>query len=187
LLPSPDEHNPSPEQSQEAPDPNLRVLETSDITQPPQKSSIDAATDYFYKYDRSISPQLGYHRRIGGNEEYFSLSVDYMFPSLDPANHWEIHVAMLTGGFGLAWIQKKHTFNPTRRNRFFVSGGLGGKVIPDQLLGTFIYPKNWLMTGAGGFERVVADPMSVRIDVGLYTGMDFLINYYLLLGWSWGF
>jgi len=185
---SPDENETHVDEQSEAED--THVLETVDVTQP-KESSIKQqhqASRYFYRYNRSFSPHVGYQKSFNpdGNENDV-LGFHYMFASGDSANHWELSLQLVTGGFGQFFACWKHVFNPTDRLRPFVRIGPGGHISPDQFLATFLYSKNWLATAGGGFEYVMKDPMSLRLELNAQSDLNVAASYNILAGWSWGF
>jgi hypothetical protein len=181
---SPDDHEPKIEQADSE---TARKLETSDISIPREKPGQIYDSNYFYKYDRTFSPHLGYQKRLSEPTENVIFGFHYMFGSLDPATHWELTLQLLTGGFGQFFATYKNIINPTKRMRPFWRIGPGGKVVPDQFLATFFYSRNWLILAGGGFEYVMKDPMSLRLDFNVQSSLEMAISYSALVGWSWGF
>jgi hypothetical protein len=163
------------------------ALETLNVTQPPPfKKEMVASNsqDIFFPYQSSVSPRVGAGtKNQGATNGFYFLGLNYMLESATK-KHFEVGVDLTSDTLGLLHLARKWVFNSTTAFRPYVKAGPTIKLVADQQLATFLKVENYQLRVAGGFERLLKAPMSLRIDLeaALTSGG---YECALALGYSW--
>ncbi|MEQ1875021.1 MAG: hypothetical protein ABL958_00150 [Bdellovibrionia bacterium] len=163
-------------------------IEGVTITQPPPLTARakTTSTEIFFPYQSSVSPRagVGSHTRRPTNEPYFYfVGLNLMFDS--PNNrHIEVGVDLTSESHGLLHIGHKWVFQHNSAFRPYFKIGPTVALVPNEQLGTFLKYENYQARVAGGFEKLLKVPMSLRFDLeaALCSGRA---EFATALGYSW--
>lgn len=141
----------------------------------------------YYRYKRSISPRLGIVFDQDAIKEDKKLLFNFGFTVLLPTTkgpQWEGGADLISDSTGRFHFGKRWIFNPNDELRPFTKLGLGWRLRGQEMLASFAKKENLQVRGSLGLEDLLADPMSIRVEmeanVGLKTA-EFIFN----IGYSW--
>ncbi len=131
----------------------------------------DVQNDYFYRYRNSISVRSGAEVWLQDLKNPGPLlGVLYWFP-LKELGSLEVGTDLARDGFGTIHAGLRSIVG-FERFRWFYKWGFGIRVVASDQLVTFVRPRNWQLRAGGGLEVTLADPISLRFDLGAIYGFE---------------
>lgn len=161
------------------------VHETVDIAEPPKTGLRPTKSGYFYRYRQSFTMRTGgmYHWQMPDQSETQTiLGIQFSFMT-ESRSRYEIGADQISGGNGAIHLARKWVFDDSKF-RPFSKAGLGLIVEPQNNIASLLKHKNFLIEGSLGFEYLIFDPQSIRVEIEGGLGSETL-QALLLLGYVW--
>jgi hypothetical protein len=159
-----------------------------DIAPAPPVPPSDEEPEIFYRYRNAITFHVGlvYDRvPIKDPDKPGVLSrfgTQYLFPV--GLQDYEAGADLFSDGTGLIQLHRRWIFTKTRF-RPYTKAGMGLRVQPSDQLATALKFENYQLRGAVGFEDLLNDPSSFRLELdGMLSTKTLQIS--VLLGGVWG-
>jgi len=102
------------------------------------------------------------------------------------SRHVEVGFDLKSESHGLLHIGYKWVFHHNSAFRPYFKAGPTVIMNPNEQLGTFLKPENYQARLAGGFEKLLKVPMSLRFDLEAALGSG-RTEFASALGYSWAF
>lgn len=179
----------------ELPDPKIDATSIDPSQQPPaeleaigltlpknnKQNKLIPTNHVFYSYRQSMSPYLGLIN--WRNESVSQFGFNYSF--IDPQKtHWELGVSLIHSATGLFYGYYVWDYSPNSSFRPFTRLGFGLSTQENEDLAFVLDYENYRLLYGGGFEYLLIDPMSLRMEAGIGFGSGTFF-YFVNLGYVW--
>lgn len=158
------------------------------VTTPPplvkSEKKFASSENYFYPYQSSISPRFGvFFDSQNLTSIQYIFGFNYLAESVTN-RHWEFGADLYSNANGSLSGGYRWIFFPNDKFRPYAKAGGSLLMVPSDGLGNFISLSHYRVLGAVGFEDILRDPMSVRIDLEVAVGTQ-RSSVQLCVGYSW--
>ncbi|MCB0414709.1 MAG: hypothetical protein KDD50_10275 [Bdellovibrionales bacterium] len=156
------------------------------ITPPPPMPQRKNLIRNEYTSTQAITVRLGsfIDLKDNGNSGKAMFGGSYLFEKIYSPK-WELGADMISNAQGLIHLFRKTIFTERSSFRPYYKYGLSHLLIPKESLASIVNYKNYMISGGVGFEYLMVNPISVRLDFEAHTGVQFASSNFNL-GFSFG-
>jgi hypothetical protein len=164
--PNPDFVDPPQPEAPTTNDPEA-LKNSIDIAPAPPAPPLTDRLEYFHKYRRGLSALAGPvidTKRIQNKESALMRgSIRYLFKDRN-LKTYEAGADLDSDGTGAILLTRRWIYSQTKF-RPYEKLGLGIRIDPDDQLGTFLRYQHYQLRAGAGFEVLIADPASFRLEL----------------------
>ncbi|MCB0393878.1 MAG: hypothetical protein KDD25_04935 [Bdellovibrionales bacterium] len=176
--------DPKPKETVDSDDPKFKTME---ITKPKEEKE-NKEPEYVYLHNESLGPRIGliFDPAELSNQKLpdYLLGLNYMFAS-KTGTHWDLSVDVNSNASGHMIFSRRWVFYRLERFRPHTKTGLALLLSPVDGLGSFLRFTNYNFYASVGFEDLISDPMSMKLELELIAGSEQMAAL-LVFGYVWG-
>jgi hypothetical protein len=161
-------------------------LDSVEVSEPaPARPGAALTQDIFYRFRRALTVRVGPNIDSDYNDGKADLAAgaDFLFPAGLLANY-EAGADWMSEGRGQVYLSRRYIF---ARSSFrpYATLGIGVRIVTAEQMVTFIRLTNYHLRGGVGFESLIDNNLSYRLDIHMGLGIE-SANGTMSLGLVWG-